>query len=111
MKQPKAHQEAIQGGLQGWSVDAPYPYIVVAIDNPTGMPPGLYWYVVDSRKGSTDFKDRVGAASKGELASEYASCHASALYLRHIQGEPVSVANKAYDPYWKRMDDLNPIRL
>lgn len=102
----KSHQAAVQGGLQGWSVKAPYPFIVMAVDNPKGMPAGLYWYVADSRKGSTSFEDRVGSTSKGELASEFAACHASALYLYHIQGLPANEANKAYDPYWKRMEDL-----
>lgn len=48
---------AMAGGLQGWSVNAPYPFVVCAIDNPTGHPPGLYWYVGDSRKG-LGFKER-----------------------------------------------------
>ena len=95
----QAHAAAVQGGLQGWSVGAPYPYLVVAIDNPTGMPPGLYWYVVDTRKGSTDFKDRIGSTLTGPTASEYASCHASALYRHHILGESIHEATKAYDPY------------
>jgi hypothetical protein len=35
------------GGLQQHSVGGPYPYIVVGIDNPTGLEPGLYYYVQD----------------------------------------------------------------
>lgn len=95
-----AHANAIQGGLQAHSVAGPYPFIVVALDNPTGYPPGLYWYVVDSRKGSTDLKDREGVAMKGPLAATWAGCHASALYLRHIKDEPLWACEEAYNPYW-----------
>lgn len=102
----KAHQEAINGGLQGWSVGAPYPFIVVAIDNPTGMPKGLYWYVVDSRKGSLEFKDRVGATHKGKLASLYATCHARALYAHHIQGAAIHEAQAEYADYWRAVQEL-----
>ena len=35
------------GGLQQHSIGGPYPYIVVAVDNPTGLEPGLYYYVQD----------------------------------------------------------------
>lgn len=102
----QSHQAAIQGGLQGWPVDAPYPSIVVAIDNPAGMPEGLYWYVVDSRKGSTDFKDRVGPAHKGKLASLYATCHAKALYAHNIQGVGITQASTHYEPYWQEVRKL-----
>lgn len=95
----QVHDKAIKGGLQGWSVKAPYPFVVMAVDNPQGMPEGLYWYVVDSRKGSYAFKDRVGATAKGPLGAEWAHCHASALYLYHIEGLPHHEANNAYDPY------------
>lgn len=102
----KAHDKAIKGGLQGWSVKAPYPFVVMAIDNPAGYPKGLYWYVVDTRKGSHAFKDRIGTAHKGKLAAEYAHCHASALYLYHIEGKPLHESRKAYDPYWEKVDQL-----
>lgn len=102
MSTNQAHAAAVQGGLQGWSVGAPYPYLVVAIDNPSGMPQGLYWYVVDTRKGSTDFKDRIGATHKGKLASEYAHCQADALYRHDILGQSIHEAQKAYDPYWAK---------
>lgn len=35
------------GGLQQHSVGGPYPFVVVGIDNPTGLKPGLYWFVQD----------------------------------------------------------------
>lgn len=95
-----AHTQAVQGGLQAHSVAGPYPYIVMAIDNPKGYPPGLYWYVVDSRKGSTDFKDRCGVAMKGVLAATFAGCQASAMYQHNILGLSLFEAEKAYDPYW-----------
>lgn len=34
-------------GLQAHSVGGPFPFVVVGIDNPTGLEPGLYWYVQD----------------------------------------------------------------
>lgn len=98
-----SHAQAIQGGIQAWSVAAPYPFLVMAIDNPTGFPQGLYWYVVDTRKGSTDFKDRIGSAHKGKLACEWAGCHAAALYLHAIQGESITDASEAYAPYWAKV--------
>lgn len=101
-----SHAQAIQGGIQAWSVAAPYPFLVMAIDNPSGMPEGLYWYVVDTRKGSTDFKDRIGSAHKGQLASEWAHCHASALYRNHIQGHSISEATESYAPYWAKVKAL-----
>lgn len=102
----QAHKNAVMGGLQGWSVDAPYPFIVIAIDNPAGMPEGLYWYVVDSRKGSTGFKDRVGPTHKGKLASLYATCHARALYAHTIQGVGITQASTHYGPYWQEVRKL-----
>lgn len=102
----QSHQAAVQGGLQCWSVKAPYPFVVMAIDNPQGMPKGIYWYVVDSRKGSRAFKDREGVTAKGPLGSEWAHCHASALYLYHIEGLPRHEANKAYDPYWDKVGEV-----
>lgn len=105
-----SHAAAIQGGLQGWSVKAPYPFLVMAMDNPSGMPKGLYWYVVDTRKGSTDFKDRIGTTCKGLLASEWAHCHASALYLHHIQGESITEASEAYAPYWAKVKELQQVK-
>lgn len=95
-----AHDKAIKGGLQGWSVKAPYPFVVMAVDNPQGMPEGLYWYVVDSRKGSYDFKDREGNACKGPTAAEYAHAHASALYRTHIEGASIHEAAKEYQAWW-----------
>lgn len=105
-----SHAAAIQGGLQGWSVKAPYPFLVMAMDNPSGMPEGLYWYVVDTRKGSTDFKDRVGATHKGQLASEWAHCHASALYLHHIEGVSITEATEAYAPYLAKVKTLQGVK-
>lgn len=102
----QAHDKAVKGGLQGWSVKAPYPFIVMAVDNPQGMPEGLYWYVVDTRKGSHDFKDREGVTAKGPLAAEWAHCHASALYQYHIEGKPIHEANNAYDPYWEKVEEV-----
>lgn len=96
----KAHDKAIKGGLQGWSVKAPYPFVVMAIDNPAGYPEGLYWYVVDSRKGSHSFKDRIGNACTGPKGAEYAHCHASAMYRRHIEGASIHEAAEEYKPWW-----------
>lgn len=101
MAQSQATQAAMQGGIQEWSVGAPYPYVVVAIDNPSGFPKGLYWYVVDTRKGSTDHKDRIGLTGKGPLASLYATCHARALYAHHVALKPIHEAQEEYDEYWK----------
>lgn len=105
----QAHQEAMQGGIQQWSVGAPYPFIVVAIDNPTGMTKGLYWYVADTRNGSTDFKDRVGPAHKGKLAALYATCHARALYAHHVQGATIHEAQAEYDEYWRAVQELQKV--
>lgn len=99
----QAHNNAIQGGLQGWSVKAPYPFIVMAVDNPQGMPEGLYWYVVDSRKGSHAFKDREGNACKGPTAAEYAHAHASALYRHEILKEDRMEAAKEYKTWWAKV--------
>lgn len=91
MSKAQATRQAAQlGGLQGHSIAAPYPYVVVSIDNPTDMPKGLYWYVVDIRKGSTDLHDRVGIGMKGKLASLYAHCNANALYARNILQESLA---------------------
>lgn len=35
------------GGLQQHSIGGPFPFVLVGIDNPTGLEPGLYWYVQD----------------------------------------------------------------
>lgn len=35
------------GGLQQHSVGGPYPFVLVGIDNPAGLKPGLYWFVQD----------------------------------------------------------------
>lgn len=96
----EAHARAVEGGLQGWSVGSPYPFLVVAIDNPTGYPAGLYWYVVDTRNGSTDFKDRIGLTMKGRLASTWATCHAEAFYRHRILGEDLAAADRSYDAYF-----------
>lgn len=96
----QAHDKAIKGGLQGWSVKAPYPFVVMAIDNPTGHPEGLYWYVVDTRKGSHAFRDRIGNACTGPASSEYAHAHASALYRHEILKEDRFEAAKEYQAWW-----------
>lgn len=108
----QAHDKAVQGGLQGWSVKAPYPFVVMAIDNPTGHPEGLYWYVVDTRKGSHAFKDRIGKAATGPASADYAHCHASAMYRHHIEGASIHEAAKEYHAYWarvRRAEDFNGV--
>ena len=102
----QAHDKAIKGGLQGWSVKAPYPFVVMAIDNPAGYPEGLYWYVVDTRKGSHAFKDRIGNACTGPGSAEYAHCHAAALYSRHIEGAGISYAAREYQAWWSLVRSL-----
>lgn len=102
----KTIDNAKLGGLQGHSIGKPYPYMVVSIDNPTDMPKGLYWYVVDARQGSTDLQDRSGIAMKGKLASLYAHCNANALYARNILGESLQECQKHYNPYWEEYNKL-----
>ncbi len=58
------------GGLQNHSVGGPYPYIVVAIDNPTGLEPGLYYYVQDKRGDRCTIHTRSAS-----LAVEWAAVH------------------------------------
>ena len=99
----QSHQAAVQGGLQGWSVKAPYPFIVMAVDNPKGHPDGIYWYVVDTRKGSHAFKDREGNACKGPTAAEHAHAHASALYRHEILKEDRLEAAKEYKAWWAKV--------
>lgn len=96
----QAHNNAVKGGLQGWSVKAPYPFVVMAIDNPVGHPEGLYWYVVDTRKGSHAFKDREGSACTGPGSAQFAHAHASALYRHHIGKESIYEAAKEYHSWW-----------
>ena len=112
-KSQATHEAAKLGGLQGHSIGKPYPYMVVSIDNPTDMPKGLYWYVVDSRQGSTDLKDRCGITMKGKLASLYAHCNANALYARNILGESLQECQKHYNPYWEECSKIasQPVNL
>jgi hypothetical protein len=60
------------GDIRGDSQGGPFPWIVVAVDNPTGLVPGLYWYVQlpSGERGSVYFTSADVAGDKAAQMNE-----------------------------------------
>lgn len=59
-------------GIQKHSIGGPFPFVVVGIDNPTGLKPGLYWYVQDKtgRRCTAHLKDSQRILNAAEHLAE-----------------------------------------
>lgn len=66
------------GGLQQHSIGGPFPFVLVGIDNPTGLEPGLYWYVQD-KAGNRCTIHMKSCARAGKVAAHLSTEYPSGI--------------------------------